>query len=155
MVHRTYALRGLGIGGLVVLLILGGRQVHAADPSAESLTVAVVSPRCVFGDVQANLDHFTELLEEAAAKRARLICFPELALTSYSTHAEVLESAEEIPGPTTKRLEAIEESTRRRYPSPARQHGRQLGAGSRRMDPQQDGVLCPTSGAGTRAHPGE
>ena len=28
-------------------------------------------------------------------------------MTSYSTHAEVLKSAEEIPGPTTKKLEAI------------------------------------------------
>jgi predicted amidohydrolase len=89
-----------------MLLILDDGQGHAATPSTE-LTVAVVSPRCVFGDVEANLNHFTELIEEAAAKRARLICFPELALTSYSTHAEVLRSAEEIPGPTTKKLEVI------------------------------------------------
>jgi predicted amidohydrolase len=108
MVSRTCAdLKVLGFGCLVTVLILGGQQGHASGPSAESLTVAVVSPRCAFGDVEANLDHFTELIEEATAKRARLICFPELALTSYSTHAAVLKSAEEIPGPTTKKLEAI------------------------------------------------
>ncbi|MDP6556200.1 MAG: carbon-nitrogen hydrolase family protein [Pirellulaceae bacterium] len=107
MVHRTYAdLKAIGFGCLVVLLILAEGQGHAAEPSAQ-LTVAVVSPRCVFGDVEANLSHFTELIAEAAAKRARLICFPELALTSYSTHADVLRSAEEIPGPTTKKLEGI------------------------------------------------
>lgn len=61
----------------------------------------------MFGDVEANLNHFAELIEEAAAKRARLICFPELALTSYSTHAEVLRSAEVVPGPTIKKLAAI------------------------------------------------
>ena len=108
MVSRTYPdLKVLGFGCLVAVLILDGRQGHAAGPSAETLTVAVVSPRCVFGDVEANLHHFTELIEEATAKRARLICFPELALTSYSTHPDVLKSAEEIPGPTTKKLEAI------------------------------------------------
>ena len=95
MVSRTYAdLKVLRFGCLVAVLILGGQQGHASGPSAESLTVAVVSPRCVFGDVETNLNHFTEFIEEAAAKQARLICFPELALTSYSTHAEVLRSAE-------------------------------------------------------------
>jgi predicted amidohydrolase len=100
-------LRVLAFGCFAVLLIAFARQSHAAEPLPESLTVAVVSPRCVFGDVEANLNHFAELIDEASAKQARLICFPELALTSYSTDAEVLKSAEEIPGPTTKKLEAI------------------------------------------------
>ena len=82
-------------------------QREGTAEAADSLTVAVVSPRSEFGDVEANLKHFTKFIEEAAAKRARLICFPELALTSYSTHPDVLKSAEEIPGPTTKKLEAI------------------------------------------------
>ncbi|MCZ6852868.1 MAG: carbon-nitrogen hydrolase family protein [Gammaproteobacteria bacterium] len=99
--------RVLSFGCLLVLLAWSCPQGHAATHPEGSLTVAVVSPRSVFGDVEANLNHFTEFIEEAAAKRARLICFPELALTSYSTHAEVLRSAEEIPGPTTKKLEAI------------------------------------------------
>jgi predicted amidohydrolase len=108
MVSKTYADRNvLGVGCLALVLIFGGRLGHAAGPSAVSLTVAVVSPRCLFADVEANLDHFTGLIEEAVAQQARLICFPELALTSYSTHADVLNSAEEIPGTTTKKLEAI------------------------------------------------
>ena len=74
---------------------------------SRTLTVAVVSPRCVFGDVDANLAHFTELIQQAVEKKARLVCFPELALVSYSTHKDVLKSAEVIPGPTTKRLEGI------------------------------------------------
>jgi predicted amidohydrolase len=76
-------------------------------PTEQTLTVAVVSPRCVFGDVNANLRHFTQFIERAAAKGARLICFPELALVSYSTDKDVLLHAEEIPGPTTTKLEAI------------------------------------------------
>jgi len=108
MVRKTYAdLRVRAFGCLVVVLVLSSQQEHATALAAESLTVAVVSPRCVFGDVESNLNHFTDLVEEAAAKQARLICFPELALTSYSTHTEVLRSAEEIPVPATKKLEAI------------------------------------------------
>ena len=73
----------------------------------QTLTVAVVSPRCVFGDVEANLAHFTKLAEQAASRGARLVCFPELALVSYSTHKNVLKFAEPIPGPSTKKLEAV------------------------------------------------
>lgn len=80
----------------------------AATNGGKTLTVAVISPRCVFADTEANLKHFTELAEQAADQKARLICFPELALVSYSTHKKVLEAAEEIPaGPTTKTLEAL------------------------------------------------
>ena len=107
MILKTYPdLKVLGLGCFVMLLIFNEGQGYAATPLAK-LTVAVVSPCCVFADVEANLNHFTELIEEAAAKQARLICFPELALTSYSTNAAVLKSAEEIPGPTTKKLEVI------------------------------------------------
>jgi len=106
MVHRMHSdSKVLAIGCLV--LLLGTGRTHSEDASKGTLTVAVISPRCVFGDVEGNLSHFTELIEEAAARRARLICFPELALTSYSTHTAVLKSAEEIPGPTTRKLEAI------------------------------------------------
>jgi predicted amidohydrolase len=89
----------------VVAQVEADAPQESTDPS--SLSVAVVSPRCVFGDVDANLAHFTELIEQARGKGARLVCFPELALVSYSTHKDVLEFAERIPGPTTKRLEAI------------------------------------------------
>jgi predicted amidohydrolase len=79
-------------------------HVEAPEPT---LKVALVSPRCVFADVNANLAHFTDLIEEAADQEARLICFPELALVSYSTHREVLKVAQAIPGPVTRALEAI------------------------------------------------
>lgn len=102
------------LGCVIFLLSLPGiglAQDKAADsatkPAGETLTVAVVSPKCVFADTEANLRHFTELAEQAAERGARLICFPELALVSYSTNEKVLEAAEEIPGPTTKKLEAV------------------------------------------------
>ena len=95
-----------------ILLVLSPIATFANDDkpnvvSTRTLKVAVVSPRCVFGDIDANLKHFTKLAEQAAREQARLICFPELALVSYSTHKDVLKFAEVIPGPTTKKLEAI------------------------------------------------
>ena len=94
----------------VVLSLASPTLLIAAEQTAEeraSLKVAVVSSTSVFGDVQANLAHFTKLIEQAAAQDARLVCFPELALVSYSTHKDVLKSAEEIPGPTTHKLAAL------------------------------------------------
>jgi predicted amidohydrolase len=91
----------------ITVLADGGDRESQTIPPEQTLKVAVVSPHCVFGNVGANLKHFTKLAEQAAAKHARLICFPELALVSYSTHKDVLKSAEVIPGPTTKKLEAV------------------------------------------------
>ena len=83
------------------------------DPSigeAKTLTVAVVSSHSDFCDPEANLKHFESLIKEAAGKGARLICFPELALMAYSTEKEILDVAQEIPGPSTKKFEAIAQS---------------------------------------------
>ena len=93
----------------IALLIAGSASAEEpnTDATEPTLKVAVVSPRYVFADVSANLTHFTELIEQAAEQEARLVCFPELALVSYSTHRDVLKVAEEIPGPVTRTLEAI------------------------------------------------
>jgi predicted amidohydrolase len=80
------------------------------DDEVKTLTVAVVSSHSEFCDVEANLKHFESLIEEATGKGARLVCFPELALMAYSTEKEILDVAEEIPGPSTERLEAIARS---------------------------------------------
>lgn len=80
--------------------------------------MAVVTSASRFGDVQANLAHFEQLIAEAAAAGTRLVCFPELVLTGYSTHPEILKSAEPIPGPATDRLAEM-----------ARQHNVYLSVG--------------------------
>ena len=77
---------------------------------AKTLTVAVVSSNSVFCQPEANLRHFETLIKEAAGKGAKLVCFPELALMAYSTEKEILDVTEEIPGPSTKKLEAIARS---------------------------------------------
>ena len=73
----------------------------------KELCVAVVSSMSTFCDVDANLDHFESLVERASGGGARLVCFPELALTSYTTDPSVLKVAEAVPGPSTDRLARV------------------------------------------------
>jgi predicted amidohydrolase len=86
-----------------------GDETSSGD-EVKTLTVAVVSSHSEFCNVEANLKHFESLIKEAAGKGARLVCFPELALMAYSTEKEILDVAEEIPGPSTARLETIARS---------------------------------------------
>ena len=77
------------------------------EVAEETLTVAVVSSVSRFGEVDANLRHFEELIAEAAEKKAKLVCFPELALMGYSTSKAIIQYAEPVPGPSTDRLATI------------------------------------------------
>jgi predicted amidohydrolase len=58
------------------------------------------------GQVAANRDRMLASLAEAAAQGARLVVFPECALTGYgfASRAEALPHAEPIPGPTVTRF---------------------------------------------------
>lgn len=111
-------MRATGIASLVpVCLLLAACATNrsaAADESdsveKQTLTVAVVSSVSVFCEPETNLAHFEELVEEAKRKGARLVCFPELALTSYTDNKAILDVAEPIPGPSTKKLEEIARS---------------------------------------------
>ena len=59
-------------------------------------------------DKQGNLARCLELMEHSAAQGARLMVFPECALTGncYSSLHEAIPMAEPIPGPSTDRLAA-------------------------------------------------
>ena len=73
----------------------------------QSLKVAVISSKSRFCDVEANLNHFEKLTRRAAGRSARLVCFPELAITSYTLEPEILNAAQKMPGPITDRLHEI------------------------------------------------
>ena len=83
---------------LAALFLCNEAGAEVMETKGSTLTVAAVASRSVFGDVEANLAHFETHVREAAAAGARLICFPELALVGYTTHPDVLKSAEPIPG---------------------------------------------------------
>lgn len=73
----------------------------------KTLKVAVVSSKSKFCDVDANIAHFKVLIKKASDQGARLVCFPELALTGYTTDPAVLDVAERVPGPATEKLASI------------------------------------------------
>ncbi|MCI0380635.1 MAG: carbon-nitrogen hydrolase family protein [Gemmataceae bacterium] len=65
--------------------------------------IAAVQMECRLGAKRANLDDIIERLREAAGQGARLVVFPECALTGYcfESKEEAWPYAEPIPGPST------------------------------------------------------
>lgn len=69
--------------------------------------VAAVQMQPALLDVQANLERVLEAAGRASARGARLIVFPEMALSGYAlTPDEALAAAQPIPGPATDSLRA-------------------------------------------------
>ncbi len=66
-------------------------------------TIAAVQMDCQIGEKAKNLEVMRARLREAASKGARLVVFPECALTGYcfDSKEEALEFAEPLPGPST------------------------------------------------------
>ncbi len=60
---------------------------------------------------EANLQKIEECTVKAEEQAADLVIFPELALTGYVVKDQIYELAETIPGPSTKRIEAIAKKT--------------------------------------------
>jgi predicted amidohydrolase len=70
--------------------------------------IAAVQMDCKFAAKAANLDAICTGLREAAGQRARLVIFPECAVTGYcfESQEEAWPHAETLPGPTTDLLAA-------------------------------------------------
>ncbi len=71
-------------------------------------TVAGVQMDCALANPAANLATIQRKLSEAAKKGARLVVFPECALTGYGfeSRAQALAVAESLPGPSTEAIAA-------------------------------------------------
>ncbi len=73
---------------------------------AENFKVGLIQMACG-PDPDRNLRHAVEMVGEAAARGARVICLPELFRTQYFCQREdpsLFDLAEPIPGPTTQAL---------------------------------------------------
>lgn len=60
---------------------------------------------------KANLRKIEDFTARAKDQAADLVIFPELSLTGYVLHDQLYESAETIPGPSTKRIAEIAKKT--------------------------------------------
>ena len=66
-------------------------------------------------DPEKNLQHALDLVRQAAARGAQIVCLPELFQTQYFCQREdaaLFDLAEPIPGPTTARLAAVAKELR-------------------------------------------
>jgi predicted amidohydrolase len=72
-----------------------------------TITVAVLSPICRVGDVEANLAHFETWIARCADRGAELVVFPELAVCGYAYDPAIRNVAEPVPGPITGALERL------------------------------------------------
>ncbi len=71
----------------------------------ETLRVAAVQMESKNGLVEANLEHATELVQQAAQMGARLILLPELMPAGYIFATSIWDGAEPTQGPTSRWLE--------------------------------------------------
>lgn len=73
----------------------------------KKIIVAAVNFRSRFAAPDENLDRIEAWVADLAAREARLICFPELAITGYDRTVAIRDLAQLIPGPATRRLAAM------------------------------------------------
>ncbi len=73
----------------------------------KDLRIAVVVCNARVGETQQNLDNVIAFVEKAHNAAADIICFPELNISGYSSHTDLLDVAEPIPGPVSKALSKL------------------------------------------------
>lgn len=73
----------------------------------EDLRVAAVAMCSLEGEKEKNLARMRSFVRRAAARGARMVCFPELCISGYSLRPDIQLLAEEIPGPSTRAVLAM------------------------------------------------
>ncbi len=73
----------------------------------ERFDVALAQIECKPGDKAGNLKKIEQAAVRAQKQGAELLILPELSLTGYVVRDQIYELAEEIPGPSVKRIEAF------------------------------------------------
>jgi predicted amidohydrolase len=77
----------------------------------ETVDVALAQIVCRPGDKEGNLKKIEQAAAQAKRKGAQLLILPELSLTGYVVRDEIYELAEDIPGPSTRRIETLAKKT--------------------------------------------
>ena len=70
----------------------------------KDIRIAAVIFNSPIGQIQKNIDRMDRWVREAREQDAAIVCFPELNISGYSTHAVMQESAEPIPGPASQQI---------------------------------------------------
>lgn len=70
----------------------------------KNIRVAAAIVNAPVGQTRKNLDRTAVRVAEAHRQGAAIICFPELNITGYSTHEDIKQTAEPIPGDVSRHL---------------------------------------------------
>jgi N-carbamoylputrescine amidase len=73
----------------------------------KDITLAIVVSNCPVGNVRQNLDRMIPWVVKARQKNAKIVCFPELNLTGYSTRPDIRKSALTLHNGTIRDLEDL------------------------------------------------
>jgi predicted amidohydrolase len=81
----------------------------SSGPSLTRYRVAAIQCNPLLGEKEQNVERLLQFVEEAALQGARLIVLPEMSTTGYCwiSREEIAPYVEPIPGPTTKRFQAL------------------------------------------------
>lgn len=87
---------------------VGGQGTPIMSDEKTTLRIAAVQMTPRIGDLSRNRHEILRSMREARVNGARLVAFPECALSGYcfENAVEAIESAEPIPGPSTQRVAA-------------------------------------------------
>jgi len=69
--------------------------------------IAIAICNTKVGRTRDNLDKTIDCVKQARDRGAGLICFPEMNLTGYSNHPDIIDLAESVPGPSVDELLAL------------------------------------------------
>lgn len=75
----------------------------------KDIRIAAVIMNSPVAKSRQNLDKMTGWIKAAKKQGASLICFPEMNITGYSIHEEIIQTAESIPGSITQNLSQLAE----------------------------------------------
>lgn len=78
----------------------------------KDVRIAVAVTCSPVGKNAENIDKVARWAARARNHGAGLVCFPELNLTGYSNHPDILKAAETVPGPCSEKLAAISEKNK-------------------------------------------
>jgi len=73
----------------------------------KDIRIAAVSFNSLVNRPDDNLARIEPWVRQAKKQGAQLVCFPELAVTGYSTRPEIKHCAEPVPGPISRRLQQM------------------------------------------------
>ena len=78
----------------------------------KALRIAAAVVSSPVGEIEENVDRMQQWVDQARLKGASLICFPELNITGYTTHADIRRVARSISGEFRKHLAEMAQTAR-------------------------------------------